>query len=1357
MIIGDRELTSGELSEQRRELLDLLLEQENESRFTFEARPEIIPLSYAQQRLWFLHQFNSGTSAYNTRVVFRLVGQLDVPAFRAAWNHVIVRHEILRTSFPALQDQPAQLIHPFVPVSLPVEDFTGGTTLEKEARIAALVSEEAHKPFDLCNGPMLRLRLIKTNENEYVFVFITHHLVSDGWSTRNLLGEISSLYERYHYDPEYNDVQPAVQYADFTLWQRKRVETGALTTELSYWKNYLRDLPPLLTVPEDHPRPAIQSEAGAINHFQIDAEVTRSVRTLARSKRVTVFTVLLAALQTLIHRYTGALDVPIGTAVSNRNHPEWEKVHGTQSNTLVLRGRFAGDLTFCELLSETSESVVRGLDHQELPFELLVDELKPERNLSYSPLFQILMLLHQQSSEQCLQLPGVQASRYHGAMHTSRFDMTYDFVDEGQYLSAALEYSSDLYDPETVERMIGHYRSILCAVSEQPGQLISSIPILTKREKIQLQEWNRTTAAFPQETLPQVFQKQVQERPGDIALVSEGRHWTYEALNRQSNRIANLLRSMGARRESMIGLSTDRNANMIAGLLGILKTGAAYLPLDPAFPSERIDFMMQDSNTAIVLTEERHADRFQNWNGRRIVLDDDSVLSAQSEDNPEQDGTPEDLAYLLYTSGSTGRPKGVLVEHHSVVNLLQSIAKEITFSNADKLLAITTLSFDIAALEIFLPLLNGAKLILASHQEASDGNLLLTLMKQTKPSVMQATPATWQMLIRSGWTADDCTMKILCGGEPLTRALADELLERCAHVWNVYGPTETTIWSTICKIQGGNPISIGRPVSNTAVYILDSHHHQVPVGISGQIFISGTGVTRGYWKREELTAQRFLPDCISGEPSRMYGTGDVGKFARDGSIIALGREDRQVKIRGFRIEPGEVESALLKHPEISGAAVIAAVGSMQERNLVAYVVSSTKSIPELRSHLQEHLPAYMIPSLFVFLDALPLTPNGKVDYRKLPAPEPPERAGKPACADFSDAFEMQIAAIWKDVLQLETIGPDDNFFELGGHSLLAVQIFAGVEKVTGRRPPLSLLFEAQTVRQLSQALKNDGVTLRWKSLVPIRTKGSNPPFFCVHSIGGNVLNYRHLAHHLGNDQPFYAIQSRELDRGKRFLLTMEQMAEQYITEIQSVQPKGPYYLGGQSFGGMVAYEIARQLRERGESIGLLTMIDTPAPNYQQALPLRTRIAWKFKRESRRWKAHTRALLFGKNRLRYLLSKSRLVTWRLRQQKQLLQEATPEGTKIADDLVRMLELNLVAAKQYKARPFEVKVHLLRAEQRIASQPHDPVIGWDRYAKGGIEVIDVPGDHSECLQLPHVAVTASKLRTAIDRVIVSTDAS
>ncbi|HKR12635.1 MAG TPA: amino acid adenylation domain-containing protein [Pyrinomonadaceae bacterium] len=1021
----------------------------------------LCPTSIDQERLWFIEQLQPGNSAYNIFSASRIKGPLNAALMERVVNELIARHEVLRTTFTVVDDQPMQVIHPRMEITLTPVDLQSLPVEEREQEALRLVTETFSQPFDLEKGPLVRVGLLRLAEDDHVLHSNMHHAVTDRWSGAIFEQETGLLYEAFANNRPSPLPELPIQYADYAIWQRSMAESEIYRRQAEYWTRRLIGLPFVLEVPIDFPRPPIQNFRGARVYTRYSRRLLDALRELSRREGVTMFTLALAAYKALLYRYTAQETVLVGTTFANRNRPELQNMVGYLLNLIVLSTDLSGNPTFREVLRRERATVLEGFANQDLPFGKLVQELRPVQDASRNPIVQHSLIYLDFPELTVMETLGLTARHLDIDNGASRFDMTLAMTETEQGYEVDIEFPTDLYRRERIERMTSHLESILESIVVDPAQRLSELPLLSENEKRQLLiEWNATTAAYPSDRcIHELFEAQARQTPDAVAVMFENDRITYRELNEQANRVAHYLREAGVENGELVGLFTSRSLQMVAALFGILKAGAAYVPLDERFPAERLDFMLKDSGVRVLMTD-------ADW---------EKIAECRAE-NPDRIFTNQQRAYVIYTSGSTGQPKGVEVSHRAVVNLLNSIASRPSFSAGDTMLSVTTLSFDIAVAEIVLPLIVGGRVVIASREVAGDGVELARLLTSSGATVMQATPATWRLLLDAGWQGDPA-LRVISTGEALDRPLADQLLTRCAELWNLYGPTETTIFSGAIQVTASaGPAPIGPPVANTRFYVVDQSMNPVPIGIYGELYIGGAGLAHGYLNRPELTAEKFVPDPFGGgEPgARLYRTGDLVRYYEDGRLEFGGRLDHQVKVRGFRIELGEVEAALSQHESVRAVVVVAREVREGDQRLVAYVAGKQKQLPaasEWRSFLIQRLPEYMIPSLFVSLDKLPLLPNGKVNRRALPVPDASRPELRREFVAPENPTQARLLELYMNVLALNKVGIHDDFFELGGDSILATRFVSRVRRAFEIELPLRELFWRPTVFELAAVIE----------------------------------------------------------------------------------------------------------------------------------------------------------------------------------------------------------------------------------------------------------------------------------------------
>jgi amino acid adenylation domain-containing protein len=1027
--------------------------------------------------LWFLDQLEPGGFTYNLFSAYQLKGEPNVLALEQSFNEIIRRHEVLRTVFKSEDGSPVQVILSTVAIKIPVLDLRGTVSeADRRSEVRRISLEEAQRPFDLACGPLLRITLLRLADDEFVLLRGIHHIVSDAWSSGILFSELAEIYEALSRGKTPPFAELRFQYADYAVWQRQWLQGERLEPQLSYWKQQLENIP-VLQLPTDRPRPAIQSSRGARQYFVLSERCSEDLRVSSHRHRVTLFMTLLAAFQALLHRYSGQTDIVIGSPVAGRSRREFEELIGFFLNTLVLRLDLSGNPTFAEALSRVREVCLGALSHQELPFEKVVEELHPDRNLGRNPLFQVTFAF-QNTPRFPAQLSGISVSELEMETGVARFDLHLFMEEKDGGLKGYFDYNTDLFNADTIERLLGHFQNLLDGIVTDPDCRISDLPLLTQAEKHQLLvEWNDTKGDYPKnKCIHELFEAQVERAPGAVAVVFEDQQLTYRELSARANHLAHHLRKLGVGPEVLVAICVERSMEMIIAVLSVLKAGGAYVPLDPEYPKERLAFQLGDTKARVLLTQERLLGALPEHDGRVICLDRDwAEIARESEANPESGVTAENLAYVIYTSGSTGKPKGVMIQHRALSNHMLWMQERFPLGAADCVLQKTPFCFDASVWEFFAPIMAGARLTVARPGGHQDGAYLINTIANQQVTTLQLVPSMLRMLLaEDGLERCQNLKRVFCGGEALPVELREQFHGRLGgELYNLYGPTEATIDATCALCDRASPphtVTIGRPIANTQVYILDPDLRPVPIGVPGELYIGGECLARGYLNRPQLTAEKFITHSFDGEPARrLYNTGDLARYLSDGNIEFLGRIDNQVKIRGYRIELGEIESVLCQHPGVGEAVVVAREDVPGDKRLVAYLVAASQnsSVSELRGFLKAKLPEYMIPSIFMFQDALPLTSNGKIDRKSLPAPDRNRDGLEQVYVAPRSPTEEILAGIWAEVLKLDQVGVHDNFFELGGHSLLATQIVSRIRSAFSIELPLRHLFQSPTVAEMA--------------------------------------------------------------------------------------------------------------------------------------------------------------------------------------------------------------------------------------------------------------------------------------------------
>ena len=1280
-----------------------------------------IPLSADQRQVWLHAIMAPDVPLYNESITIHRFGRFDRTAMARAVNEILRRHEAWRTAFVEEEGELVQRVRPHRDIELPFDDVSHLPEEQRDSAALAIGSDDARRAIDLSDAPLFRARIVKLAEDNHRLYFTLHHIIFDGVSIyRVIVPELAALYEAFARGEPSPLPPPALQYGDYAIWQKAHLESPPIRRQVDYWKRTLADAPPKLEIAGDRPRPARPTHAGSMETFLIPLELTEALKRVSRQSGVTLYMTLLASYHALLHRYSGDEDVVVGGVTDLRRRPELERVVGYFLNTLALRAKPRGELPFREFVLEVRDSVLGALAASEAPFDEVVRALDLRREPGAHPLFNCLFSIEPPVDP----FPeGWDLTQMDVVVGGAKFDLYLELDERPDGMIGRFLYSTELYDPSTIRRMIGHWLNILERVAVDPACPIRDLPLLGEEERRRLLvEWNDTARPVEPALLPAAISR---SRPDAVAVRLGDERVTYAQLDRRAAAIAAVLRSSGLGPGALVGLCLDRSPDMVAALLAILRIGAAYLPLDPDFPAARLDYIVKDAGAAALLTQTRLAERIADTALPRILIEQ---VPDAFEDAPPAPVAPEDLAYVLYTSGSTGNPKGVEISHGALTNLLFAMRERPGFGAGDRLLAVTTLSFDIAALELFLPLTCGGELILAPRSVAADPRQLAELIAEAKPTVMQATPATWRALVEAGWEGDGA-LRILCGGEALPRDLAEALLARAGELWNMYGPTETTIWSTVQRVEPGEgPVAIGRPIANTLIHVLDRYGNTAPVGVTGELFIGGAGLARGYRGRPDLTAERFV-EMPAAPGVRLYRTGDLARRRADGALLCLGRVDNDEKIRGYRVAVEEIEGALAAHPAIAAAAVRSWPDPSGERALAAYLVTAGGALPEraqLRAHLAATLPDYMVPAHFVPLDALPMTPNRKIDRKALPSP------GVGTAAPVEPAqgeTEERLAAIWCELLRLEAVGRDDSFFELGGHSLLVARLLVRIEREWGRRLGMAEFFRAATLRKLGAAIDGGGAAA-FGEFVPLQPLGRGVPLLWLD--GGPT--FLPLAQALGTDRPFLGLELGPiLERVLRPGTAFEAVAAAVAAVLRESRPRGPYLLGGWCTNGILAYEVARQLRASGEDVPLLALGHSTNPVAFQRITAAQMRRSKVRYHLKAWRALPLERRFG-----YAIERARGV----------LEEVGAATPVLPDSRYRANAAALeAAAYRYHPQPYDGAVALFQPAERL--DVLDTLPGWTEVVSGPLEAHDIPGSHGTMAEPPNVAVFAARLREALAR--------
>lgn len=1316
-----------------------------------------IPLSFSQQRLWFIDQLYQGSSFYNIASIIHLKGLLNLEALQQSFNEIIDRHEAWRTTFTTVDEQPMQVVLPKLNWDLPIVNIDYLSDKDWELKVKQIGIQEAQKPFNLATDALVRATLLKRSEEEHILLLTIHHIVTDGWSMNVFAQELATLYAAFSQGKSSPLAKLPIQYADFTIWQRDRLQGKLLETQLNYWKQHLGGKLPVLQLPTDYPRPTVATFKGAKQYFTFSRILTKALNEFSQQEGCTLFMTLLAAFNTLLYRYTEQEDILVGSAIANRNRAELEGLIGLFVNNLVLRNNLSGDPSFREFLSRVKDVTLSAYTYQDVPFEKLVEELQPERDLSRNPLFQVMFIL-QNAPTLVEDISGLTLRALEIDNGRSEFDISVSMSESQQELTGFLEYSTDLFDSVTIGRFIEHFQTLLESIVTNPNQNISKLPLLTAKEQ-QLLVWNNTRADYPREaSLHQLFEKQVELSPEAVALITQLEQLTYQQLNQKVNQLANYLIKLGVTTETIVAVCLERSIDTIVAILAILKAGGVYLPLDPNYPFERLQFTIADSQVSLVIS---YASLRNCWeNVKVIALDTEGKnIQQESQKNPPSISGGDNLAYAIYTSGSSGTPKGVLGTHRGTVNGLHWLWEAYPFAPGEVCCQKTAISFVDSVWEIFAPLLQGVPTVIITDAIALDPQLFLETLAYYRVSRLVLVPSLLRVLLNnySHLTQNLSYLKLwIASGEALTVDLVQNfknLLPK-AKLINLYGSSEVsanaTCYDTSLLGEKSLTVPIGYPIANTQIYILDRHLQLAPIGVTGELYVSGDGLAKSYLHRQKLTEQRFIESAFL-PGIKLYKSGDLARYLNNGQLEYLGRNDDQIKIRGFRIELGEIASAIAQHPSVQNSIVIAHIDTQQDKSIVAYIVTKKENITQIQQYLQPKLPAFMMPSAFVALDELPLTPNGKVDKQALLSNDIIQTKSTKSFIAPRNFTELALTKIWQQLLNTKSIGVTDNFFDLGGHSFLAVRLIAQIYERFGHNLALSVLFENATIEKLAKIVSQPVSLSSGSPLVAIQSSGSLRPFFCVHAAGGDVNNYLILARKLGIEQPFYALEQTP-NQPEIHQLSVEETATYYLKEIQNLQPQGPYLLGGWCYGGIIAFEMAQQLQRQNETVDLLIVIDAILPK-TVIYPTKdddAKLILRLAEAIKNWFDIDFAVsylelqnLTLKEQFYLLFGKANLNISDLEMEQHLLS-------------YQLFKAHIQAMRNYVPQVYTQEINLIKAGEIITHDfesvefhSDDSLLGWGKYSQKPINMIDIPGNHFSIFNEPHIQELAKQLKILLER--------
>ncbi len=1334
----------------------------------------VAPATDPQIEVWIACQLggNDASRSYNESVSLRFSGSLHRTAFERALAALVQRHESLRSAFSA--DGQQVFVFSEQPVSLFFADYAEHSPDEQAQLLDEYVQQDMQHVFDLTFGPLVKAGLLKLGSTDHFFTLTAHHIICDGWSLGVMLQDLSALYSAFAQNRE-PALSPAPSFSQYAADESRFLTTPDYRTIEQYWLNQYRDAIPVLDLPTDCPRPTRRTYAGNRLDFSIDTTLVQAVRQMGVRAGCSFVTTLMASFEVLLHHITGQTDIVLGLPAAGQSATDRPGLVGHCVNLLPLRSYPHADLSFVDYLKQRKTGLLDALDHQRLTFGSLLKRLPIARDSSRIPLVPVVFNVDL-GLDNGVSFHDLTYQLSYNARLFENFELSLNAMGSDRQMTLEWSYNTQLFTVETITSYHRQFEQLLRRIVDQPEVLLGEIALETTSPSLPLKKEEKRfdpdgsapflplreegggyyPTDYPRDrSLHDLLSETARTFPNSIALRHNDRTLTYATLNSEANQLARLLLKEGVQPGDHVGLMADRSPELIVSMLAVLKTGAAYVPVDPQHPTDRIEYILSDAGCQVLLVSAAHKNRLS-ISLREVVLENVwPQLHTFSDADPDRPGSGDDAFYVLYTSGTTGRPKGVQTIHRGVVNVLYSLRETPGLGPTDKTATLATVTFDLATTEIYLPLLVGAELVIVDSTVSRSGQALSELLTSTGVTFMQATPATWRMLWEAGWHGNPDLTVISCA-EALPMDLAQKLMGSCRSLWNYYGPTETTIYATGTPIfPADERITIGRAIDNTQIFILDEHLRPLKAGQSGEIGIVGDGLARGYLNQPELTAEKFIPFTQSdGTQTRLYRTGDLGRQLPDGRIDYLGRIDQQVKIRGHRIEVAEIEHHLLKQDGVKNAVVMAREDTPGDQRLVAYVVpdryvtDETALIRTWREKLRLVLPEFMLPNNVVLLDSLPVTANGKLDKKALP--KPGQRKTNITAFHESAALSGEIALlirVWNTAFNTDSVQPDDDFFELGGHSLLAVQVMTRLEKETGRRLPLSTLFEYPTIRTLAHLLRPDTPAMTRKSLVPIKPTGNKPPIYIIHGTGLNLLNFSSIAKYMDPDQPIYGLQAKGLDGTEEPLNRMETIAAHYIEEILDQNPTGPYALAGYSFGGYVAYEMARQLTAMGKEVNMLAMFDTDARALVTHQTKLDRLLWRTRRQ------FPKLLFVGRSLLKHPVETLRYqCTYFTDRYQQALQaiglRKAPEPDGELAHMAAIMAAHDEAFYSYRLQPYPGTIDLFRAMTRLYFVEEQVYLGWKDYVPE-VHIHDVPGDHATLMHPPNDKALALVLQYALDR--------
>lgn len=1309
--------------------------------------------SYIQYVNWLLYKLNPIGLTDKLSISILIKSPLNIQIVKNTLQILSERHSILRSIYYEQDEKIIQEIRETIDIDFENIDASSWSDERLEQQ---LLQWEKH-PFNLEKGGVFRTRLFSRSATEYIFLLTIHQIAGDWESLLILLDDFVSIYESREVNlPNLSSLNTS--YTDYIQTELSFINSELGKQVSNYWQQKLGDELPVLELPTNFPRPTIRTYNGDSIDFIIKPQLSQQIKQLANTEAVKVEEILLAAFKALLYRYTGEEDILVGLLQNRENKPLFQGVVGNLTNVAVVRDSIWGDLKFTELLERVCKTIFEIRDNIDYPFALLVQQLQLS-NLNYPPIAQVAFGYYKE--QHLFKGKKLDIEYYELPQQKIDFELILEVTELEESLLGCFRYNNDVWEAATVAKIAEHFQNLLTAIVENPQTPVGKLAMLSDREKQQiLVEWNDTKRDYDLSCcLHQLFEAQVEKTPEELAVIFEGEELTYRELNSRANQLAHYLQKLGVKPETKVGICVERSLEMIVGLLGIQKAGGAYVPMDPNYPTERIAYLLENSQVQILLTQNHLRTILPEYQGHVINLDSDwdTLIVGERKENPVSKVNSDNLIYIIYTSGSTGKPKGTMNTHKGVVNRILWMQEQYQLTQSDRVLQKTPFSFDVSGWEFWWPLITGAQLVVAKPEAHKDPNYLVKLIDEQQITTLHFVPSMLQIFLEVADVKSCGSLRqVFCSGEALSIALQKRFFANLkAELHNLYGPTEAAIDVTYWHCQPGIQLSsvpIGRPIANTQTYILNSDLQPNPIGVAGELYLGGVQLARGYLNLPELTAQKFIenPFVDDFQSSILYKTGDLARYLPDGNIEYLGRLDNQVKIRGNRIELGEIESVLTEHPRVKETLVMAREDTVGSRRLVAYIVSgkSQPSINQLREFLNNRLPDYMIPSAFVVLPQLPLTPNGKVNRRALPVPDISSLTGSDDFIAPRDRIEKQLAEIWSEVLNIHGVGVKNNFFELGGHSLLAVKLMAKIQRIFGKQLPLSTLFRSSTIEDLADLIRDENQVSN-SSLVPLQTSGSKQPFFCVHPAGGQVFYYRELSLHLGKNQPFYGLQAQGFNNGEKVFTKVEDMASFYVKIIQEFQPEGSLQIGGWSFGGVVAFEMAQQLLTHGREISLLAILDSWVPilldpnkkidNLYLSGALSRYFGGVFGTDNLVSDSELQGLN-PEEKIEFIIEKA-----------ERLGLFPPEATREENQrFIDVMVGTLKATYAYKRQHYPGKVTVFRPQERHLHAP-DPQLVWvELYAildAADVEVVMVPGNHYSFMKEPNLKVLASDLKNSL----------